>query len=107
MPDTFGITKDGIQIPYRRFLADSAAGFLIVLIACLSYYWPLGGFAAWHGHASLSMPTEVRILIFVLLFVLATPLGFAVNAASWFMVEQATAAIEQHYFARCAKRPWT
>jgi hypothetical protein len=34
------------------------------------------------------MSKEERVLVAVLLFVLATPLGFVINAIGWFLFEQ-------------------
>lgn len=80
-------SKEGIKISYLRFLSDSAAGQIAILIVVLAYYFPLFGRplqkALEQGRGS-AVPTEVKVLIVVLLFLLSTPLGLAVNAASWF-----------------------
>ena len=44
MPENnFALAKDSIQMPYRRFLSDSAAGFVLLLLSLAAYYLPVFG----------------------------------------------------------------
>jgi hypothetical protein len=103
MSEGFQITKDSIQIPYSRFLADTAAGFASILAFAGAYYLPL----VTHEPIRLILlerqmhpvvSNEVKVFILVGMFLLATPLGFAINAFSWLMLSQAIAAIESACF---------
>lgn len=91
MPDNdIGFSQQGIKFSYRKFLSDSAAGYIIILIAIASFYFPI------FGQAFLNIPLDdspiakiaqmsdrLKIFLFILLFLLATPLGMAVNSSSW------------------------
>lgn len=105
MRETFSVTKDSIQLPYRRFLSDSAAGFILLLIVALSYYVPLftdvslrDWLASMAGH-TVVVSAEVKVFCLVSAFLLATPLGFVVNAISWVTLGQAIALVEERCFS--------
>jgi hypothetical protein len=66
MTDNVSFGKDSIQLPYRRFLADSAAGFVAVGVFVFSYYAS--------GSRHLGTPTEVKVFLLFILFLLATPI---------------------------------
>ena len=71
------LSKSGIKFSYNRFLADSAAGFLLILIVVLVFYTtafksPIKGNSK-----------EVTIFIFLFLFLLSTPIGLSFNAFTW------------------------
>ncbi len=36
-------SQQGIKFSYRKFLSDSAAGYIIILIAIASFYFPIFG----------------------------------------------------------------
>jgi hypothetical protein len=103
MPDSFGVSKDSIHIPYRRFLSDSAAGFLAILVAACAYYLPLLGAQALRDVTGPVPPIgkEAKFFVMLILFILATPIGFAVNATSWFVLGHLVARIER-WCARAA-----
>lgn len=75
-------SQKGIKISYRRFLSDSAAGYIIILIAILSFNVPIFG-----EHRQIFSNTifdsNTTIFLFILIFLLATPLGLAINSFSW------------------------
>lgn len=103
MADNFSVSKDSIQLPYRRFLADSAAGLSLLLIAVAIYYLPLVSSAplrdAWVAYShGRGIGTEVKVLILLLLFLLATPIGFAANALSWLLIDYSICMAERRYF---------
>lgn len=107
MADNFSVTKDSIQLPYRRFLADSAAGFVLILLGVAWYYAPMFSEASLRAAvlpsvlSSGSAPgQEAKVLVFLLLFLLATPIGFAVNAVSWLLIDQAISAVERICYRR-------
>lgn len=91
---SFSITKDSIQVPYRTFLADSASGLALSLILMGCYAFPLLTEAPLRQSVVVGFGTEARVFIFVALFLLATPIGFALNALSWLLLNQAVATIE-------------
>jgi hypothetical protein len=81
------ISKDGLKISYQRYLADSAAGFVVILavLFVVSKGYPLPFF----GHSLeslLKLPDNVQLFVFLLLFLLATPIGLFINGLSWFAV---------------------
>lgn len=71
--------QGGIKITYMRFLADSAPGFLFILISIFLYYLYFQGL----GSPLENINPHVKIGILILLLLLATPLGLAINAISW------------------------
>ncbi len=81
------ISKDGLKLSYQRYLADSAAGFVVILavLFVVSKGYPLPFF----GHSLeslLKLPDNVQLFVFLLLFLLATPVGLFINGLSWFAV---------------------
>jgi hypothetical protein len=83
-------SRNGIKVSYLRFLSDSAIGFIVVLIAIVSYYYPIFGITLQnipHEFLKIDIPvtisSEVKIFVFILVFLLATPLGLIINALSW------------------------
>jgi hypothetical protein len=95
MQDSVNVTKDSIQIPYRRFLSDSAAGLAAILLGIVAYYGTIFGTPLNQVLAKGTIGPEVKIFALLLLFLLATPIGFAVNAASWFVFGQLIAYVER------------
>lgn len=99
MRGDINISKDGIQIPYRRFLSDSAAGFVFLLLLVVHYYIPLFGqkslreLMCFPAQGSTPIGSEVKVFVVVLLFLLATPLGFAINAISWVLLGQMVSVV--------------
>jgi hypothetical protein len=104
MGDNFNISKDGLQIPYRRFLSDSAAGFVFLLLLVVHYYVPLVAqkslreLIRFPAQGPAPIGSEVKVFVVVLLFLLATPLGFAINGISWFCLGQVITAVEEICF---------
>jgi hypothetical protein len=100
MSRTFSITKEGINIPYRTFLADSASGLILILLLMLCYKFPIVTPAPLRtlipGSSNASLfGQEVSVFIMFALFLLATPLGFALNAVSWLLLDQSIDALEE------------
>lgn len=88
--EDFEFSRTGIKVSYLRFLSDSAVGFIVVLIAIVSYYYPIFGITLQnipHEFLKIDIPVpisnEVKIFVFILIFLLATPLGLLINALSW------------------------
>lgn len=104
MAEQFSISKDSIQIPYSRFLADSAAGLMGIVAAIAVAYLPIVSSKPLRV-LILATPhpgvgSEVKVFVLIALFLLATPLGFAVNAVSWLTLSQVIARIEMACFKR-------
>ena len=99
MHATFSITREGINIPYRTFLADSASGLVLILFVLACYRFrivtsaPLRDLVLDVGAPAFG--SEVKVFVLFALFLLATPLVFALNAISWLLLDQTIDTIEQ------------
>lgn len=94
------ISKDGLRLSYQRYLADSAAGFLVILIVLLAVN--KGVPLPFLGHSLESLATlskDTKIFIFLLLFFLATPLGLVINGLSWFSLGWLQVPINKKWFS--------
>jgi hypothetical protein len=82
-PSNVEVSKDGLKLPYRRFLADSAVGYILLLTLLIAYRMgtlnPLLGDALEPG-----LQKEEKVFALVLLVLLTVPVGLALNALSWF-----------------------
>jgi hypothetical protein len=100
------ISRDGIRIPYRRLLSDSAAGVVFFLLLVVSYRFPLFTREAIHqtltalSPGSLDLGREVKVFLLIAAVLLATPVGFAINAVSWALLGQVISEVERV----CAER---
>lgn len=74
------ISKTGIKFSYHRFVADSAPGFVLILI----FLFFDKKFAL---NVFVNFEKETKVLVGILLFFLATPLGLCINGISWFILE--------------------
>lgn len=72
------ISKEGIKISYQRLIADSAAGYILAGFFVFEY---VSGSLPITPVAEITV--EVRVFLLTVVFVLATPIGLAVNAMSW------------------------
>ncbi len=99
--NTMEISDKEIKISYRRYLSDSAPGFIIILALLVCFYLQLPFFGV-NIRAVLPEIIQSEILVFVLfvLFLLATPFGLVVNALSWALLEWMQGLIEWHIFIR-------
>jgi hypothetical protein len=80
------ISKEGIKLSYLRFMSDSAPGYLVLLLLGLAY---LRGRSLPFLESAVSasqLGTEAKIFFFVLLFLLATPMGLMLNGISWYLI---------------------
>ena len=68
------ISDKGIKFDYVRYLADSAPGFLAILILVMNFYIPIITEPPFPEDFLLKTPKEVLSFIGILLFLLATPL---------------------------------
>lgn len=82
--ENISVNRSGISISYLRYLADSSAGLIVwgALIFALETARPLFGFQVPLGFSQLSYAAQGALLFFM--FLLATPLGLAINAVGWF-----------------------
>ena len=101
MSSQINLKKTGITISYRRFLSDSAAGYVLLLLLFICYYnranlgWITPAIANYQGFKASS---EVKTLVAVLIFLLATPLGLIINALSWFFLDSIGVSITKWFF---------
>lgn len=100
MPDqNIELSKEGIKISYLRFLSDSAAGQIVILLGLAAYYFPIFG-APLRETYTAECSTEVKILVIVLLVLLSSPLGLSINATSWFLLSWVQIWLQQYWFKR-------
>lgn len=85
------VSREGITFPYRRYLSDSASGFVLILLMFLF----ADKFAPAQQLISSNTVTEVRVFIFLLLFLLSTPIGVVINVISWMFLEPPQKWIEK------------
>lgn len=100
-------SRAGVKLSYLRFLSDSAAGFIVILITIISYYYPIFGISLHQLFPAPSIPISnyVGILVLVLLFLLATPLGLIINASSWIVLGPVKILWAKHWFNKSSFIP--
>jgi len=77
----------GLQLTYRRFLSDSAGGFLLILIFIFLLKMNYGLISQIGGTIEIPIiGRELKVLILLLTFLLATPIGLILNTFSWFIL---------------------
>jgi hypothetical protein len=92
--ENFEVTREGIKLPYARFLSDSAGGytlFLLLLIAFLADIPLPGPLATTTIQKALSftpadITTEIALLLALMLLLVGTAYGLALNATTWFIL---------------------
>ena len=87
--------RGGIKIGYRRFLSDSAAGFIVILLFLYAF----------RSDIEPRCDTTQAFLYF-LLFLISTPLGLAINAVSYRFLERFAHCIEKCYVKRKIRKEW-
>src|ERR1044071_2886259 len=83
-------SSGGLKLSYLRFISDSAPGFVLLLL--MTFAWGDGAIP------SYLETSESRVLAAAILFMLATPVGLAVNAVSYFLLGESQAAINRTCF---------
>ncbi len=87
------ISKTGIKFSYHRFVADSAPGFVLILIFLFfDKKYTLNVF--------VNFEKETKVLIGILLFFLATPLGLCINGISWFILQPIVNICEKFFLKK-------
>jgi hypothetical protein len=88
------LSNKGIKFSYHRFIADSSAGMiLILLVLFFDKKYQLGILNSFKEQ-------EVKMFIVVLLFFLATPIGLSINAMSWSTVGPLVDLCEEFFFTK-------
>jgi hypothetical protein len=82
------VSESGIVISYRRFLSDSASGFIFITCLIIIYYPSI-------LYPDTGLEDHARDALYVLLFLISTPIGLAINAVSYFSLDALV-----HYFER-------
>jgi hypothetical protein len=85
------LSDKGITFPYRRYLSDSASGFVLILLFSIF----VEKSPSIQAFLDVKFPSEVRVFILVLLFLLSTPIGVMINVISWMIFESPQKAIEK------------
>lgn len=80
------ISKDGLKLSYHRYLADSAAGFIVLLeiFITITMEMPLPILGDISKELA-ALTDQVKLFLFLLSFLLATPFGLFVHQFSWFL----------------------
>jgi len=81
--NNIAVSAKGIDLPYRRFLSDTAGGILFVLVTLLFIALT---FDVPTAKGESSFLESFSILIGAFLFLIATPIGVTLNALSWFLL---------------------
>jgi len=89
------LSKEGITFPYRRYLSDSASGFVLILLVSIF----IEKTPNIQTFLDVKFPSEVRVFILVLLFLLSTPIGVMINVISWMIFESPQKAIEKIFIS--------
>jgi hypothetical protein len=90
--ESFEVTKEGVKLSYVRFLSDSAAGYvllLVVIYACLTAVPIPWSPITWKDFVPVALntvTTETLVFLGILILVLGSPLGLMLNATSWFLL---------------------
>jgi hypothetical protein len=71
-------SSTGLKLSYVRFISDSAPGFVVILLIILGVGDEFEPW--WTNHQ------ELKVLVATLCFLLATPVGLALNAVSYFVL---------------------
>jgi len=90
------LSDKGITFPYRRYLSDSASGFVLILLFSIF----IEKTPSIQNFLGTGFPSEVRVFILVLLFLLSTPIGVMINVISWMIFETPQKAIEQVFISK-------
>lgn len=85
------LSSSGLKVSYLRFLADGAAGLILILVMMAVYYVR----PEWHV---FGISREVKIFILFVLVMLAIPLGLLVNAIGWFLFSGLQASAARFWF---------
>lgn len=86
------LSGKGIKFSYTRFLSDSAAGFVLIIILIFAYY-------NMDIKMNRPMPGEVKTFLCLLLFFISTPIGLAINALSWASLGWVQTYLEKIWFS--------
>lgn len=91
---SFEVSSSGLKLSYSRFVSDSAPGFAVLLLIALN--WGDSSTSWWTQHK------EFKVLFAALSFFLATPVGLAINAVSYFLLGHIQSEINRICFlSRC------
>lgn len=90
------LSNKGIKFSYRRFLSDSAAGYLVLLMFLVFYHF---GANSNFLEPKRALADSEGPFIFLLLLFLATPIGISINAISWFLFEWPQGFLESRYLS--------
>ncbi len=88
MSEKIEVSEKGIRFSYKRFLSDSATGYIFCLILISAYYGNISIPFVGIEMQDILKPKagkEIKILVALLLFMLSTPIGISFNAISFFM----------------------
>ncbi|MBW1616076.1 MAG: hypothetical protein JRJ49_05995 [Deltaproteobacteria bacterium] len=82
-------SKQGIKFSYNRFLSDSASGFILIIIAIITYYHA-GITNNLYQNSGHFFSNEIKTFLCLLLFMISTPLGLMINGLSWLLLGMAS-----------------
>lgn len=80
------ISEKGIKFDYARYMADSAPGFVTLLLIILNFQVPVITVQPFPATLLTHSSKEIKSYVGIILFLLATPIGLVINAAGWFLL---------------------
>ena len=95
MSKDISLDARGIKFSYSRFIADTAAGYVLLLLA-LVWYYTLQDRLELAG--MFSPGPEVKAFVGLMLFLLATPIGLAFNAITYFLFDRRVSHLQRHFY---------
>lgn len=92
------LSGQGFKFSYRRFVSDISAGVIVTLMTISFYYTKIQEFSQQNNY--------LVTFILVLLFFISIPVGFAINAISWFIFGGTIYKLEEFWFERDITSPY-
>jgi hypothetical protein len=85
----FEADQKGIKLSYLRFISDSASGIIFFLFLFVAYRFkfpmPFLG-SEWTILVPTNIVENYKLFFMILIFLLSSPIGLVINAASWFLL---------------------
>jgi hypothetical protein len=83
--DTVAFSKEGVKLSYGRFLADSAGGY-VLLIVCAHYLASTITVPSALTNTGSEAKSAAIVFAGVFILLLGPPFGLALNSLSWFLL---------------------
>lgn len=101
------VIREGIKLPYLRYLSDSGPGFIALLSIIAAYYFYIDqSTLADVQKKVLAIPKEIWLFIGLLSFFIATPLGLVLDAIGWIFLGLIESSMIRLWFAFLSGDAW-